>query len=310
MLILSYLSVIFLVVGTFFSVCAIVGLIRYYDFYIKLHTLSMFNIYGVSLILFSMGILTYKPIIFFEILFLIVINIISTLVIINVFFRNAILSGVPYVAKTRDDITQEDMLEAQERADLLLNTNRKISKESLHNRLSLKDRIKLEKERKKEEERIKKKQEKELKKKIKEEEKKKLKEKSKQEKSKKESKEEIKNKEIKKTNTKTLAGENKTTTPVVKKVEQKPVDQPKIKEQPKPQPKPKEEMSDIERENEELRQKIKEQKKILRKKIETVRRNAFITRKPEEIQKAEDLIKGILDKYHLTEEMLQDDYED
>ena len=69
-------------------------------------------------------------------------------------------------------------------------------------------------------------------------------------------------------------------------------------------------MTDIERENEELRQKIKEQKKILRKKIETVRKNAFITRKPEEIQKAEDLIKSILDKYHLTEEMLADDYED
>ena len=63
------------------------------------------------------------------------------------------------------------------------------------------------------------------------------------------------------------------------------------------------------KENEELRKKIKEQKKILRKKIETVRRNAFITRKPEEIEKAEKTIRDILTKYNLTEDMLKDDEE-
>jgi hypothetical protein len=62
-------------------------------------------------------------------------------------------------------------------------------------------------------------------------------------------------------------------------------------------------------ENEDLKQKIKEQKKILWKKLEALRRNAFITRKPEEIAKAEKLIKDILEKHNLTEDMLKDDDE-
>ncbi|MDR1494521.1 MAG: hypothetical protein LBI29_00605 [Rickettsiales bacterium] len=62
----------------------------------------------------------------------------------------------------------------------------------------------------------------------------------------------------------------------------------------------------IKKENDMLTQKIKEQKKILRKKIETARRNAYVTRKPEEIEKTEKIIKDILDKYDLTEESLKD----
>lgn len=54
-------------------------------------------------------------------------------------------------------------------------------------------------------------------------------------------------------------------------------------------------------------EKIKEQKRVLKKKIETARRNAYVTRKPEKIQETENTIKEILDKYDLTEEMLDED---
>ena len=272
---LAYLSNFFLIVGSFFMISAIVGLMRYKDFYIKLHTLSMFNIYGVSSTLFSLAIKTYDPIIFFEVIFLIIINIISTVAVVSVLFRNAILSNVKYKAKTRDDITQEEMLKAKDKIGFIINDDTVVqAKKDLRNRLTEKDKIKLEKITKKEEE-------KKHSKEIKKEEKK--------------TEEKIK----KKTETKPITIKSEVQKQEVK-VDKNP---PKIKE-------PKKEMTDIEKENEELRNKIREQKKILRKKIETVRRNAFITRKPEEIQKAEDLIKGILDKYHLTEDMLKDDYED
>lgn len=290
MLVLSYLSLFFLVLGSFFLVSAIVGLIRYNDFYIKLHTLTMFNVYGMSLILFSLGILTFDPVIFFEVLFLIAVNIITTLTVVSVLFRNAILNNIMYKAKTRDEIVQEEMLEAQKKANMIVGEKAiKIAKESLHNRLSDKDR-----------EKLKKMEEKELKKK-------KVKEEKEQ---KKKNKEEKKTAAVAKKTTKQPAA----TKPEVK---QQPVKQEEIT--PKaPPPAPKEPIKkpenkpkiDVEIENEELKKKIREQKKILRKKIETVRKNAFITRKPEEIQKAEDLIKSILDKYHLTEEMLEDDYEE
>lgn len=60
------------------------------------------------------------------------------------------------------------------------------------------------------------------------------------------------------------------------------------------------------KENEKITDEIKEQKKALKKKIEVARRNAFITRKPEKIEETEKIIKDILDKYGLTEEMLDE----
>jgi hypothetical protein len=58
---------------------------------------------------------------------------------------------------------------------------------------------------------------------------------------------------------------------------------------------------------EDLKQKIKEQKNILKKKIETARKDAYKTRKPEEIKKTEEMIKYIMEKYNLTEETLNED---
>ena len=303
---LNYLSIFFLIIGSFFIFSSIVGLTRYKDFYIKLHTLNMFNIYGMSFILLSIGILSYKPVIFIEILFFIVINCICSITVVNILLKNAILNNIPYKAKTRDDIIQEEN-EELENKDKIFIDNSKISKESLRKKLNYSEKIKLEKLKEKE----RKKQEKLKEKEQKKQEKLREKEQKKQEK--------LKEKEQKKVSTKKQQDKKPQTQP-----QQKPQQQTQPKQQQtqqqqqqtqpqtqnKEQQKPKEEMSDIEKENEELKQKIKEQKRILRKKIETVRKNAFITRKPEEIQKAEDLIKGILDKYHLTEEMLADDYED
>jgi hypothetical protein len=59
--------------------------------------------------------------------------------------------------------------------------------------------------------------------------------------------------------------------------------------------------------DEELEKKIKEQKKTLRKQIETARKNAFKTRKRTEIEKTEKTIKDILDKFNLTEDMLNEE---
>ncbi|MDR2777942.1 MAG: hypothetical protein LBB13_00330 [Rickettsiales bacterium] len=59
--------------------------------------------------------------------------------------------------------------------------------------------------------------------------------------------------------------------------------------------------------SEALKKKIKDQKKSLKKKIEIARKNAYKTRKPKEIEKTEATIRDILEKYHLTEELLDED---
>ena len=111
---LKNLSSLFVWLGNFFLVSSFIGLIRNKDFYVKLHTLSMFSIYGINFLLFSIGILSFDPIIFFEMLFVIVVNTLTTLAVINCFFRNAILNGVPYKAKTRDEVVAEQQKEMEE----------------------------------------------------------------------------------------------------------------------------------------------------------------------------------------------------
>ena len=57
----------------------------------------------------------------------------------------------------------------------------------------------------------------------------------------------------------------------------------------------------------ETEKQIREQKMALKKKIEMARRNAYKTRNQEKIQETEKTIKEILDKYGLTEDMLDED---
>jgi hypothetical protein len=237
----------------------------------------MFNIYGVSPIILAVGMLTTRPVIFFEMLGIVILNILCNMAVIHCFMRNALLSGVECVAKSREEALRMKEKERNEFFEMLREKNRKIEE---------KRRAKEERERRK----LKEKEEEKRRQREKEEEKKKLKEKEKVQKEAKKEEKETKDVKI----------------PETEKPMPKPPEEPKEK---KSEVKKEEEKSDIEKENEELRKKIKEQKKILRKKLETIRRNAFITRKPEEIEKAEKLIKDILTKHNLTEDMLKDDEE-
>lgn len=70
--------------------------------------------------------------------------------------------------------------------------------------------------------------------------------------------------------------------------------------------KKREEDEKYEAERNDLQEKIREQKRKLKEKIDKARKNAKITRKQSEIDKTEAMIKDILDKYGLTEDMLSE----
>ncbi len=307
--ILQNISFISTLLGNFFLFSSIIGFMRYKDFYIKLHTVSMFNIYGINFILFAIASNSYDPIIFFEMLIVIIVNTLCTLCAIHCFLRNAILNGIEYVAKTRDDVIKEKTNKLKEQI-----LKEKISNTQQEERARERERIieqrRIEKEKKEEEKRIEKQRKKEAKEleKIRKQEIKKQKE------------EEIKNSK-KENNQKIETKAAKTTTATVSSQQDKPQN---VATVPQPAPaennnqtsaKPSvnnddnmsEEEKKIKAENDDLKAKIKEQKKILRKKIETARKKAFITRKPEEIEKTEKMIQDILNKYNLTEDMLKED---
>lgn len=303
--ILQNISFISTLLGNFFLFSSIIGFMRYKDFYIKLHTVSMFNIYGINFILFAIASNSYDPIIFFEMLILIIVNTLCTLCVIHCFIRNAILNGIEYVAKTRDDVIREktNRLKQQVLKEQISNTQQKEKAKERERKI---EERRIERERKEEEKRIEKQKRKEAKEleKIKKEEEKKQKDK----------------KETPQLNKKEV--NRKIETKSAQKSETPKVQTQKVVHPTKPiQPTPttnnnvvnndmSEEERKIKEENDDLKNKIKEQKKILRKKIETARKKAFITRKPEEIEKTEKMIQDILNKYNLTEDMLKDEDED
>lgn len=273
--ILSYFCI---VLGNFFILASIIGFIRYKNYYNKLHAVSMFNIYGINFVLFAIGILSFETIIFFSIMGIIVLNTIGVLAAIHVFMRNAILNGVKYEVNTRDEVAKI----RQEKEKM----QREINIEKMRERKEKQDKIEEKKRRKQE----------------------KAEEKAK--------------KRGKVAQQTTVQNEQ---AQVQQQAQQENIEQNKVMVDTQPVQKNTEETvatevkdnnivetenERLERENEELRKKIKENKRILRRKIEEARRRAFITRKPEEIEKTEKTIQEILSKYGLTEESLKDDDEE
>ena len=61
---------------------------------------------------------------------------------------------------------------------------------------------------------------------------------------------------------------------------------------------------DVDKAIDDTEEEIKKQKMALKRKIEDARKSAYATRKPEKMLETEKIIKEVLDKYGLTEEML------
>ena len=254
---LLFISHISALLGIFFAIASFIGFIRYNDFYTKLHAVNMFNIYGMSFIMFAMAILTFDPIIFFEMVFVIILNSICSIAVVSALLRSAILNGVQYDAKTRDEVLKmrEEEKKKIEEEEEMLGINKK-QEDSGGYKNRTKEGSTIEEEDVIEEEKKKKKKKKKKKNDI----------------------DEVRNLPG------TATGRDKA---LVESEDDK-----------------------LRKEEEELKQKIKEQKRILRNKIAKARKDAFITRKKEEIERVEKEIHDLLAKHDLTEEDLKDDDEE
>ncbi|MDR1498826.1 MAG: monovalent cation/H(+) antiporter subunit G [Rickettsiales bacterium] len=102
--VLDYVSLFFTILGNFFMFSSMVGLMRYKDFYIKLHAMTMFSLYGISFTIFAVGVKSSDPVIFFETLLIIIVNVLTTLGVVHCLVRNAMLSNIEYKAQTREEV--------------------------------------------------------------------------------------------------------------------------------------------------------------------------------------------------------------
>lgn len=217
-IIFSTISISIIIFGAFFILSGVIGFYRNKNFYMKVQCANLILIYGVTFVLFGLGIGSFDSTIFFKTLFLAILNLLISLAGIHALSRKAFLSDIRFDCNERTSEEEELIKEAR--------------KELKRQKLEEENKIKKEMEKKKEMQRL---QEEELERQRQEEEER------------------------------------------------------------------------YRRENESLKEKIKEQKRKLREKIRKARMNARITRKQEEIDKTEDMIREILTKYNLTEEMLNED---
>lgn len=218
LVVINIVSFFIIVLGLFFILAGTVGMYRSNNFYMKIQCAKLITIYGMTFLFFGIGINSFDSSTFFKTLFLIILNILTSLSSIHALSRKAFLSGVQFDCKERVDEEEEFIKEAKDE----LERQRREEEEKIKEQLL-------------QEERLKRLKEEELERQRKEEEEKYIKE------------------------------------------------------------------------NESLKEKIREQKRKLKEKIRKARMNARITRKQEEIDKTENMIKEILTKYDLTEEMLEDD---
>lgn len=99
--------------GLLFLISGTIGFIRNSDFFIKIHALSLSNLYGINCLLLGEGIKSMDPIIFFSVCVILIFNIIITLSIIHIISRKAYISGIETKAKTRNEIDAELKVEEE-----------------------------------------------------------------------------------------------------------------------------------------------------------------------------------------------------
>jgi len=113
--ILVILSWMFFLTGFFIVISCVVGMIRFKDFFIRAHIIKISNLYGVSAILFALGLREMDPLEFLQLSVMIVINILMTLGVVHSICRTAVANNVVHSGISRKKYT--DMVKEKEKEE-------------------------------------------------------------------------------------------------------------------------------------------------------------------------------------------------
>lgn len=101
------ISVVFTGFGCLFLFACLVGFLRQKDFLIKIHALSVSNIYGISLVLLGEALRTFDLSIVLETVLIAIVNIVLTLIIAHSMTRYGFLKGIKSSATNRRDLKKD-----------------------------------------------------------------------------------------------------------------------------------------------------------------------------------------------------------
>lgn len=92
---------IFFTSGIFIIISCFIGLLKYKDFFIRIHAIKLSNIYGISFILFANGLLSKSILIFLQLLLIILLNILATITIVHAICRTAMINNITHSSISR-----------------------------------------------------------------------------------------------------------------------------------------------------------------------------------------------------------------
>lgn len=104
---------IFFASGIFIIISCFVGLLKYKDFFIRIHAIKLSNLYGISFILFANGLLSKNILIFLQLLLIIILNILTTITIIHAICRTAMINNITHNSISRRKYNE--LLEKEEK---------------------------------------------------------------------------------------------------------------------------------------------------------------------------------------------------
>lgn len=117
--ILFIFSWLFFIAGAFVIFSCFVGLLKYKDFFIRVHAVKISNIYGISFILFASGLTSGDMLIFLQLFLIIILNILITITITHSICRIALSNNITHGGFSRrkynELLSQKEKEEAEQR---------------------------------------------------------------------------------------------------------------------------------------------------------------------------------------------------
>lgn len=114
-IILTGLAWIFYLIGLYIIISCLIGVLRFKEFFVRVHAIKIAIIYGISLVLFSQGLICGSLSNFIELFLIIILNILMTLTVIHAICRVALNNNIKHDGVSRRKYNE--MLEEQKKKE-------------------------------------------------------------------------------------------------------------------------------------------------------------------------------------------------
>ena len=114
-IILTGLAWIFYLIGLYIIISCLIGVLRFKEFFVRVHAIKIAIVYGISLVLFSQGLICGSLSNFIELFLIIILNILMTLTVIHAICRVALNNNIKHDGVSRRKYNE--MLEEQKKKE-------------------------------------------------------------------------------------------------------------------------------------------------------------------------------------------------